>query len=147
MDEKKVNTGGGAYIRGDVKVKGDFIGRDKTETHITGDGNVVGDHSSATVIKQANQGATLEGFLQLLATMRQALPASGLDRDTTQIVEADFRVVEEQARKEKPSLPVIVGKLKGVAEVLTATGTVLTAGQALVPLAQQAIQWAQQLFR
>ena len=146
MDEKTVNTGGGAYIRGDVKVKGDFVAGDKTETHITGDGNVVGDHSSATVIKQANQGATLEGFLRLLTEIRQALPAAGLDRDMAQVIEGDYQVVEKQAKKEKPSAPIIVAKLKSAAEVLTATGTVLTAGQALAPLAQQAIQWAQQLF-
>ena len=46
-----IRTGGGAYIGGDVTVRiGDFVGRDKREVHITGDGNVVGDGSSATVV-------------------------------------------------------------------------------------------------
>jgi len=46
-----VNTGGGAYIGGDVTIRGGgFVGRDQVT--ITGDGNVVGDHSRATVIKR-----------------------------------------------------------------------------------------------
>ena len=141
---RQVNTGGGAYIGGDVKVGQDFVGRD--QIIITGDGNVVGDHSSATVIKQVTEGATLEEFLRLLAELRQALPTSGLDPDTAEVIEADVQVVEEQAQKEKPSAPVIVAKLKSIAEVLTASGAVATAAQKLLPLAQQALTWAQQLF-
>ena len=48
-----IRTGGGAYVGGSVTVHGgDFVGRDKREVHITGDGNVVGDGSSATVVKR-----------------------------------------------------------------------------------------------
>ena len=148
MTKKKqpqpIDTGGGAYIGGDVKAEGDFVGRD--QVIITGDGNVVGDQSSATVIKQVTEGATLEEFLRLLAELRQALPAAGLDPDTAEVIEADVQVVEEQAQKEKPSTAVIVAKLKSIAEVLTASGAVATAAQKLLPLAQQALTWAQQLF-
>ena len=148
MTKKKqpqpIDTGGGAYIGGDVKAGGDFVGRD--QVIITGDGNVVGDQSSATVIKQVTEGATLEEFLRLLAELRQALPAAGLDPDTAEVIEADVQVVEEQAQKEKPSTAVIVAKLKSIAEVLTASGAVATAAQKLLPVAQQALTWAQQLF-
>ena len=48
-----IRTGGGAYVGGSVTVRsGDFVGRDKREVRITGDGNVVGDGSSATVVKR-----------------------------------------------------------------------------------------------
>lgn len=141
---QSIDTGGGAYIGGEVKAGGDFVGRD--QVIITGDGNVVGDGSSATVIKQVGEGATLEEFLRLLAELRQALPAAGLDPDTAEVIEADVKVVEEQAQKEKPNAPLIVAKLKSIAEVLTAAGTVATATQKLLPLAQQAFTWAQQLF-
>ena len=141
---RSTDTGGGAYVGGDVKAGRDFVGRDQIT--ITGDGNVVGDQSSATVIKQVTEGATLEEFLRLMAELRQTLPASGLDADTAEVVEADVKVVEEQAQKEKPSAPVIVAKLKGIAEVLAASGAVATAAQKLLPLAQQALTWAQQLF-
>ncbi len=148
MTKKKqpqpIDTGGGAYIGGDVKAGGDFVGRD--QVIITGDGNVVGDQSSATVIKQVTEGATLAEFLRLLAELRQALPAAGLDPDTAEVIEADVQVVEEQAQKEKPSTAVIVAKLKSIAEVLTASGAVATAAQKLLPVAQQALTWAQQLF-
>ena len=148
MTKKKqpqsIDTGGGAYIGGDVKAGGDFVGRD--QVIITGDGNVVGDQSSATVIKQVTEGATLAEFLRLLAELRQALPAAGLDPDTAEVIEADVKVVEEQAQKEKPSTAVIVAKLKSIAEVLTASGAVATAAQKLLPVAQQALTWAQQLF-
>ena len=51
-----IRTGGGAYVGGSVTVRsGDFVGRDKREVHITGDGNVVGDGSSATVVKTPNE--------------------------------------------------------------------------------------------
>jgi len=66
---QRIDTGGGAYVGGGVTVKGgDFVGRDQTEVHITGDGNVIGDYSSATVIKQA--GADVE---QVAALFERAL--------------------------------------------------------------------------
>jgi len=125
---RPTDTGGGAYVGGDVKAGRDFVGRDQV------------------IISQVTEGATLEEFLRLMVELRQALPAAGLDHDTAEVIEADVQVVEEQAQKEKPSAPVIVAKLKGIAEVLTATGTVATAAQKLLPLAQQALTWAQQLF-
>ena len=108
---------------------------------------MVGNHSSATVIKQVTEGITVEGFLQLMEHLRQQLPAAGLDGDTEDIVDADVRVIEEQASKEKPSKAIILSKLKGVTELLTETGKVVAAATALVPLAEKAITWAQQLFR
>ena len=125
---RSIDTGGGAYIGGDVKAGKDFVGRDQV------------------IISQVTEGATLEEFLRLMVELRQALPAAGLDHDTAEVIEADVQVVEEQAQKEKPSAPVIVAKLKGIAEVLAASGAVATAAQKLLPLAQQALTWAQQLF-
>jgi hypothetical protein len=139
-----INIGGGAYIGGKVSIGRDFVGRDKIT--ITGDGNVVGDHSSATVIKQVREGVTLEEFLRLLAELRAALPAAGLDPETATVVEADVRAVEEQAQREKPRGSIILAKLKGIAELLGAAVAASPAAARLAPLAQQAIQWAQQLF-
>jgi hypothetical protein len=46
-----IHTGGGAYIGGNVTIgNGKFVGRD--DVTIIGDGNVVGDHSRATVSKR-----------------------------------------------------------------------------------------------
>jgi hypothetical protein len=52
----QINTGGGAHIGGNVDVQnGNFTGRDSVT--ITGDGNVVGDHSQATVVRQEGLGS------------------------------------------------------------------------------------------
>jgi len=55
MSEKKVNTGGGAYVSGPVNTGGgDFTGRDKTTTTIvTGNNNIVS--STVTLQKQYMQ--------------------------------------------------------------------------------------------
>jgi hypothetical protein len=86
-----IDTGGGAYVGGDVSVKGgDFVGRDKTT--ITGDGNVVGDRSSATVVKRtgvaADEVAAL--FDQAQALARQRPPEVGEE------LEAAVETVQEE---------------------------------------------------
>lgn len=67
----EINTGGGAYVGGSVSVSGgDFVGRDKTT--ITGDGNVIGDHSSSTVIKQGvDPEAVARAFRALYSAVEQ----------------------------------------------------------------------------
>jgi hypothetical protein len=88
-----VDTGGGAYVGGGVTVSGgDFVGRDKHTVTVTGDGNVVGDHSSATVIKRMGvppaEVAAL--FDQALALARQRPPD----------VQEDLEAAVETAREE-----------------------------------------------
>jgi len=92
VPSSNVDTDGGAYVGGDVSVKGgDFVGRDKTT--ITGDGNVVGDRSSAIVVKRtgvaADEMAAL--FDQALALARQRPPEVGED------LEAAVETVQEEA--------------------------------------------------
>ena len=149
-DKAKIDTGGGAYVGGDVHTQ-EFVGRNKVIQ--AGDRNVVagGDitdsmiHTGDTVGVQ--QGATLEEFLHLLAEIRRLLPQSGLDKDTADAVDADYRVVEEHASKPKPNRAVILGKLKGAAAALTTAAAAAEAGQKLLPLAMKAAEWAGQLFR
>jgi hypothetical protein len=149
-----VHTGGAAYVGGDVGTGGgDFIGRDQV-VHASDRGVAVGgDVRDSTIVTgdenvmRAQQGATLEEFAELLAQLRQLVAQSGLDRDAVEVVEGDFRVVQEQAEKPQPSRAIILSKLKGVTELLTATVGAAEAVQKLLPLAQQALQWAGQLFR
>jgi hypothetical protein len=150
MSEKhvpsKVDTGGGAFVGGNVHTAGGkFVGRD--DVTIIGDGNVVGDRSQATVIKQANQGATVAEFTRLLAELRGLLPQVGLDAETAEVVDADVKVVEQQAARPKPNRAIIVSKLESVTKLLTAAAGAATAGEKLLPLAQKAVEWAGQLFR
>jgi hypothetical protein len=143
-DVYRIDTGGGPYIGGGVTVQGgDFVGRDKPLVHITGDGNVVGDHSRATVYKPAGAGVTVEELLALLAEVRRLLPMAGLDTETAAVVEGDLRAVEEQARRERPRGAVILSRLKAVGEALK----VAAAAGTLLSLVEKAVARAQQLFR
>lgn len=113
---------------------------------ITGDANVIGNHSQSTVIKQTTTGVRLEEFIQLLAELQAVLAQAGLDTDTGNVVAADMSVVQEQVSKPKPSGAIVVSKLRSITEVLTAAaGTAVAAGK-LLPLAQRALEWAKQLF-
>lgn len=128
--QSSVDTGGGAYVGGDVD---------------TGGGDFVGRNQVANIGVQ--QGAAVEEFVQLLGEMRRLLPRSGLDKDVVEIVDGDFREVEQQARKPEPNRAIIWGRLKGAVEALTAAATLAEAGQKLLPMAQKAVEWAGRLFR
>jgi di/tripeptidase len=143
--QSKVETGGAAYIGGNASAGRDLVGRDLITT--IGDGNVNGDHSQATVIKQANQGGTIREFNDLLAELRTMLPQAELDAETAAVVDADVKVVQEQAGKPKPNGAIIISRLEGITKVLAAAGGLAVAGQKLLPMAQKAVEWAGQLFR
>jgi len=128
---KHIHTGGGAYIAGSVRVEGgDFVGRDKrVEIHPTA------------------QGVTVQDFLCLLAQVREMLPAAGLDPEMAEAAAEDLRIAEEQAGREEPRGDIVLAKLKSAAELVGAAGGAATGISQLIPLIQQALQWAQQLFR
>jgi hypothetical protein len=93
---RQVNTGGGAYVGGEVSVEGgDFVGRDKTT--ITGDGIVVGDRSSATVIKQtADPEAIARAFEKFYQTVEAKPGLSAQEKDD---LKADLEGVEKELVK------------------------------------------------
>ena len=85
---------------------------------ITGDGNVIGNHSRSTVIKRTTQGASVEEFRRMIGELKSGLALAGLDEDTAAALEADVRTVEEQAAKPQPRGAIIVSKLKSITEML-----------------------------
>lgn len=158
-----IDTGGAAYVGGDVHAE-EFVGGDKVIQ--VGERSVVAGSIKESFIQTGDtvgvqQGATVEQFLELLAEIRRLLAESGLDKDTIQVVDGEYREVEERASKPKPNRAVILGKLKGAAEALTTAAAAAEAGQKLLPLARQAAEagqkllplarqaaeWAGQLFR
>ena len=151
-DQPQINTSGGAYVGGNVDTTGaPFIGRDQV-TKATG-GSVIVTGGKVGVINTGDgnvitqqQGVSLEEFANLLAEMRKLLPHAGLAPDVVEVIDADFRVVEEQAAKEKPTGAIILSKLEGAAKMLTAMSGAAVAAQKLAPLAQKAVEWAGQLF-
>ncbi len=115
--------------------------------NVTGDGNVIGDHSRSTVIKQSTPGATIEEFLKVLGRLRQIVAAAEVDPDVTQVIESDLQTVEVQARKPKPNAALILLKLRSVAELLATADGVWSVLERARPLAQRALEWAGQLFQ
>jgi hypothetical protein len=89
----RIDTGGGAYVRGKVSVKnGDFVGRDKTTTTITGDGNVFADRGSTAAIKRTGLGGDEVAalFERALEVARQKPPEVRDD------LEAAVEIVQEE---------------------------------------------------
>jgi hypothetical protein len=122
---RQVDTGGGAYVGGDVHAGGDFVGRDQV---------------------QITTGVTVDQFRELLAQIRQEVQQAGLEPDVAEVIDADVRVIEEQAKKKEPNKAIVVSKLASIGEVLKSTAAIATASATLAPLVQKAIQWAGQLF-
>ncbi len=88
-----INTGGGAYIGGNVSLSGgSFVGRDQRNVTITGDGNVIGDHSRATVIKHSGMESD-----QVMALFARAL---ALARQKPEPVREDLEVAVETVKEE-----------------------------------------------
>ena len=89
-----INTGGGAYIGGNMTMSGgDFVGRDKIA--ITGDGNVVGDHSRATVIKRTGMAGDEVAALfdRALALARRKPP------EVREDLEGAVEIAQEETQK------------------------------------------------
>jgi len=141
-----ISTGGGAYIGGDIKVTGGgFVGRDQVT--ITGDGNVVGDYSSATVIKQTGDPEALaRAFAQFYAAVEARPDTSPEDKAD---LKAELKELEEEVTKGKQAnedfLTRRLRNIKRIApdilEVVTATLANPAAGFAMV--AQKVAQKAQ----
>lgn len=95
-----VNTGGGAYIGGNVHVEnGNFTGRDRVT--ITGDGNVVGNHSRSTVIRQEGiGGAELAALFEDVYRKIETRPPDA-DVEKAEVVEVVEKIEDEAAKGEE----------------------------------------------
>ncbi len=143
----------GAYIGGNVNTGGgDFVGRDKVvhgdvnsvtirgdatgNTFVTGKGNVV-----------SNQAVKIEQVLEALKDFREALPKSGLDKETAEDIQVVVQNAETQLAKPEPKKHLVLPKLESVVATLTGLVGASEAVQKLLPMAQQALAWAQQLLK
>ncbi len=91
--------------------------------------------------------ASLADLVALVKEMRALLPQARLEPDEREVVDADFKVLEAQVAKPEPKKTLVLPKLKSIAEVL---GSAVAAGEAvskLMPMLNQAIQWATQLLK
>lgn len=147
-----VSTGGGEAVdmRGSqgavYKPSGPVDQQFGDRIKITGDGNVIGDHSRSTVVKQSTTGLTTEEFLQLLDKLQQELSTVDLDADIAKEVEADLQSAETQARRAEPNRSLLLTRLGNVTQMLATVDGVWGVSDRLLPLAQQALEWGQQVF-
>lgn len=149
FDRRVINTGGGAYIEGNVHIgKGDFVGRDQIKVNVQGgiSGGIMAVGNGNIIGAPQAPGSAAE-LIQLMREIRSRLPQAGLDVDTREMVEADIQAVEAQLAKPEPKKALVLPKLKSIAEVL---GSAVAAGETLhklAPMVQQALTWAQQLLK
>jgi hypothetical protein len=148
---RSINTSGGTYIEGDVHTNGDFVGRDKItynapviHGNVSGETVVIGNNN---VVGGKTEGASLENLLQLLHELRASLPQSGLDADTVEVIDADFGMIETQLAKTEPKKNLVLPKLQSVVATLTGLVGAGEAVEKLIPMVQQALQWAQQVIK
>lgn len=124
-----VETGGGAYVGGNVSTGGgDFVGRDQVKT----------------VYQQG--GASIEDLRKLLAEIRALLPQVGLDPDIKDVIEGDFEVVEAQAAKDQPMGSLIKRKLNGIAETIQEAGKTSDAVDKILKLLAKGVALVGALF-
>ena len=93
----EINTGGGAYVGGNVEVQnGDFVGRDSIR--VAGDGTIFGDHGRATVIKQQGADATAiaQAFADLYTTVARQPDLAPDDKND---IQAELQEVETEIKK------------------------------------------------
>ena len=108
-----INTGGGAYIGGNVKAGRDVVVRDQL--------NVGG-----------GQPATVEDFTRQLRELRELLTEARLDPDIKGAIDGDFEVVEAQVQKPEPKRGLIETKLKSIAGGLGSADQAAGAAQGLI---------------
>jgi hypothetical protein len=153
---RKVDTGGGAHIRGDVNTGGgDFVGRDKfvggdevRGDRVGGDKITVGDISGSTGVaigrgaqSHVTQGASAEALAKLFADVYQKIDARPEDPDvdkeelteTVQKIETEAAKGEQaNPRKVERWLRFLVGMADDVAQVTAACLVHPAAGVAAV---------------
>lgn len=111
---------------------------------ITGDGNIIGNRSRSTVIKQT---MSTEEFLQQLKALRQELEEVGLDPEIAGEVKSNLDVVDSQAHKEQPNRIILMNRLKSVVQMLDAVNGASGAIEKVQGLAATLLATAGQLFR
>lgn len=151
-DESLVDTGGGAYVGGDVNTRGgDFTGRDKkTDNSVTIGGNVSGSNivtgNNNQIQQPQSSGAELADLLKLLQELKSQVVESGLPAHQQKIAEASIEGAETEAQQQQPKGNVITGALKYVSDTLEAAGTLTEKGKNLLSGIKSALDLAGALF-
>jgi hypothetical protein len=142
---------GSAAIGGDVSVGGIHADSSNIITdgiRITGDGNVIGNQNTVSVMKTKSvaQGSTPDDFVALIAQIRELLRTAHLHEDDHDTVAANLKTVEREARKAKPRFSLIESSLKSVESLLKSTESLSLDIANLLFMIPQAVEFARRLF-
>lgn len=148
--DRGVNTQGGAHTEGRVSISGgDFIAGDQNKVVINGpvSGGVISVGAGNTVHASELGPASLENLTALVKEIRALLPQASLEADAQEAVAADLQTVETQMSKPAPKKALVLPKLKSIVEILGSAAAASEAVSKLIPMVNQAIQWAQQVLK
>jgi len=110
-------------------------------------GNVIITSGDVTqTLTQITHNASPADFTKLISEISALIDNAVIDPDIAEEVKSTLQGVESQAKKEKPNLALIAGKLKSLTELIGAASGAAVILQQLNPLIQKAIQLAQHLF-
>ena len=98
-------------------------------------------------IRITNNGVTVDEFLELLTKLQQELGTIALNPQLSATVESDVQAVQTQAQMPEPQRGIIMAKLNGILAMLATADGVWGLAERVAPLAQRALEAAQQLFR
>jgi len=107
--------------------------------------NIAGGNITQSVTN-LTQNATPADFPKVLAEISALIENASIDPDIAEEAKNTLQSVDAQAKKEKPNLALITGKLKSLTELIGAASGVAAFLQKLNPLIQKAVQLAQQLY-
>ncbi len=139
---RKKNSGGGAYIGGNVVTSGTYnssniqIGGDvNSSIIIAGNGNVIGNDN---LIQLRN-----EELINLIKEIRNKLDAVNISSDELQELKDDITKIERQLEKPKPNKTIILERLKSASEFIKSISGI---APTIIDLIQKAVTVANRYF-
>ena len=118
-----------------IVIRGDATGN----TIVIGKGNLVGANK--------DQEISVEQIIALIKRIRAELPKTGLNMTKIVLIDEEFRTSQSKLEEPEPERLSVLPKLKSALEMLVLAGGASQAAQQLLPMAQKALEWAQQLLK
>jgi hypothetical protein len=102
---------------------------------------------NGAVVGVKNEGLKVEDVVKLLRELRSGVEQTSVNPTLTQMVAVQLQMVEKELEKPKPDKLTVGVLLQGVVGTLTTLAAGSEAVQKLLPLAQRAGEWIQQVVK
>lgn len=147
--DRSIDTGGGAYFEGKIDTGGgDFVAGSQNNVtlgSVSGSTVVVGSDNTVTGSNQA--GASVAELAGLVAEIRSLIPHAQLQPRVEQVIDVEFKVLEEELAQPQPAKALVLPGLKKIAETLALAAGAGEAISKLKPMIEQAVQTALQVLK